>query len=92
MRYFFHFQHSTDTEGAELERLAEAKCEAVRRAGKLICDSAERFWDAGEFSMSVTDDAGLVLFTLTLWAAEAPAIQKRSGIKQDLEGCSRMTS
>jgi hypothetical protein len=77
MRYFFHLEHATDTDGVELESLAEAKCEAARRAGKLLCEVAERFRDSGEFNMSVSDENGLVLFTLVLSTIEAPAIMGR---------------
>jgi hypothetical protein len=78
-RFFFHADDGgylfKDDLGMELRGLAEAKCEAVRYAGKLICDAANQFWDAGDFSLTVTDEKGLVLFTLRLSATEAPAIR-----------------
>lgn len=75
-RYFFNFGHVTDDQGVELDTLAEAKCEAVRQAANLICNAAERFWDTGEFKMDVTDENGLVLFTLVMAGIEAPAINR----------------
>jgi len=61
---------------AEAEDVAEAKCQAVRYAGELICDSADRFWDTADFRMDVTDPQGLVLFTLQFVGTEAPAIRR----------------
>lgn len=74
-RYYFHLRHAKDDEGRELQSLAEAKCHAVRYCGSLLCAAAERFWDSGELEMTVTDDDGLVLFSLTLLSVDAPAIQ-----------------
>lgn len=45
-RYFFHTNNplvSGDVEGVEFESIAAAKCEAVRFAGQLMCDSADHF-------------------------------------------------
>jgi hypothetical protein len=77
-RYFFHVEDGadiTDDVGMELAGVAEAKCEAMRYAGRLICDGAGGFWDAGDWSMTVSDETGLTLFTLHLSGIEAPAIQ-----------------
>jgi hypothetical protein len=35
----------------------------------------ERFWDCGQFNMTVTDEEGLTLFSLFLTGVEAPAIR-----------------
>lgn len=55
--------------------LAQAKCEALRFAGSLICDSADTFWDVAHFRMTVADEAGLILFALELIGTEAPAVR-----------------
>ena len=59
----------------ELPDLAAAKCEAVRYAATLVCDEAERFWDAADFRLSVKDDRNLILLTLVIVGWEAPAIR-----------------
>jgi hypothetical protein len=51
---------------------------AVRYAGELICEESESFWDEAEFSMIVMNEAGLILFTLTLTGLEAPALRSAS--------------
>ena len=63
-------------QAAQAESLADAKCKAVRYAGQIICDRANQFWDTADFKMSVTDDEGLVLFTLQFVGTEAPAIRQ----------------
>ena len=73
-QFVFHI-HGGPTKVVEGLSLAEAKCEAVRFAGQLICDSADRFWDAAGFELMVSDVDGLVLFTLQLIGTEAPAIR-----------------
>lgn len=75
MRYFFHVDDSHDLEGTELSSTAVAKCEAVKLAGRMLCDGASEFWDSDGFMMIVTDDRGLLLFTLDFVGIEAPAIQ-----------------
>ena len=62
----------------EARTIGQAKCEAVRFAGRLICDSADRFWDTADFYMTVTDEDGLVLFTLQFVGTDAPAIRGTS--------------
>jgi hypothetical protein len=58
-RFFFQVEGPPDDWGTELPDLAAAKCEAVRYAGRLICEEAERFWDTADFAMTVTDENGL---------------------------------
>jgi len=77
-RYHFNIddgKSSPDSEGRELENLQVAKCEAIKLAGREICEVAGEFWDRSEWSMAVTNDQGLTLFTLLIVATEAPAIQ-----------------
>ncbi|HEV2748685.1 MAG TPA: hypothetical protein VGW34_15495 [Allosphingosinicella sp.] len=62
-----------DREGTDLRDLATAKCEAAKLLGRVLCDSADTFWDRQELSVIVTDETKLVLFTLNLFATEAPA-------------------
>jgi hypothetical protein len=74
-RYFFNVDETLDQEGQEIATLAAAKCQAVTFAGRTICDIAGEFWDAGDFSLTVTNDDGLILFTLRCVGTEAPAIR-----------------
>lgn len=80
-RYFFHTNHPTKGQGAgavEFTDLRAAKCEAVRFAGRVLCDVAENFWDDADFELMVTDEKGLILFTMRVVGTEAPAI--RTGV------------
>jgi hypothetical protein len=79
-QYFFHIEDGLtgrDDEGTELEDLAVAKCEAVKLAGQMICDSAGEFWGKEEWRMTVSDASGLTLFSLHFVGIEAPAAGAR---------------
>jgi hypothetical protein len=75
-RYFFNVfdgRDLIDDVGQELSTFAEVKCVAVKYAGQLICDAAGSFWDQSDLEMHVTDEAGLVLFTLVFAGYETAA-------------------
>ena len=79
-RFYFHSNHPDernvqDDEGMEFASVDDAKCQAVAYAGRLLCDAAEHFWDSGDFELTVTDDQGLILFTMRVVGTEAPAIR-----------------
>jgi hypothetical protein len=58
-----------------LDNLAAAKCEAVKMMGRLICDASETFWDCADWTMTVTDEAGLTVFELSVSGTQAPVAQ-----------------
>ena len=79
-RYYFHTNNPRETslqddEGFEFGSIHEAKGQAVAYAGRLLCDVAESFWDDGDFELTVTDEGGLILFTMRVLGTEAPAIR-----------------
>ena len=57
----------------ELSTISAAKCQAVKYAGERICDEADHFWDAGEFTLTVSDDQGLTIVVLMMTGVEAAA-------------------
>ena len=77
-RFHFHTADLPDDDGHILPSLDVAKCEAIKFAGRTICDDAESFWEQGEWAMTVTDERGLTLFQLQLIGTEAPAIEGAS--------------
>ena len=79
-RYFFHTNNPSesnlqDDEGFDFASVHEAKCQAVAYAGRALADSSEKFWDHGDFELTVTDDKGLILLTMRVIATEAPALR-----------------
>jgi hypothetical protein len=81
----FHFQvrtqsHIAFTEAADLPGLEEARIETARRVGVLLTEHAKQIWIDEDWHMDVTDDRGLILFTITITAYTAPAARssKRS--------------
>jgi hypothetical protein len=76
-RYFFHrtdgyFQR--DDEGVELESLQAARIEAVTFAGASLAEEPEQVWNGQDFRVQVTDEQGLLLFTVITLAIDAPAV------------------
>ena len=75
-RYFFHLDDGAgpkDAQAVELSGLDAAREHAVRYFAGLVHDSARAFWDKGDWSMRVTDQAGLIFFTLHFGATVAAA-------------------
>ena len=70
-RFWFEIhdgRSSPDIEGIVLPDLEDAQHEAVRRAGTLMSCHPREFWHYPNWAIDVTDDAGLVLFTLSVSA------------------------
>lgn len=81
-RYFFHFHDGhtlPDQEGTELPDFDAARAEAVRVAADAFTRQAETLWSDGEWSLQVTDAAGMTLFALYMTAVQAASMQKRNG-------------
>jgi uncharacterized protein DUF6894 len=74
-RFFFRVEGVPDATDVDLPSVAQAKCEAARYAAKLLADAADTFWETGELSVVVTDEAGLTLFALSISGTDAPAIR-----------------
>jgi hypothetical protein len=75
-RYFFHTSNGhrcPDNEGVELDTMAEVQAEAARGCGELLKETAETFWQTQDLTMTVTDDGGLILFTVEIIATMSPA-------------------
>ena len=76
-RYVFHTNDpsQSDPQAMEFDDIRAAKCESVRYAGRLLCGAAENFWDDADFELTVTDEKGLILFTMRMVGTEAPVIR-----------------
>ena len=75
-RYFFHVEDGAshqDAEGLELNGLDAAREHAVAYFAELLRDSARAFWKNGDWLMRVTDETGLIFFTLHFAAVIAAA-------------------
>ena len=78
-RYFFHseseFRHS-DGEGTELRDMEAARVEAARLGGEILRDGARHFWGTQPWTLTCTDSAGLVFFTLVLHGQNSAAAMR----------------
>jgi hypothetical protein len=66
-RYFFHVADGADLpdhEGTILADVAMARAEAITTAGALLKDRGATFWGAGEWRMTVVDEAGATVCLL----------------------------
>jgi hypothetical protein len=75
-RFFFNQidgEHKPDDEGLEFPSLDEARTEAVRYAGKVLCDQPGVVWQGDDFRVEVTDENQLLLFTVIVVGVDAPA-------------------
>ncbi len=82
-RFYFHTNSPSersvqDDVGMDFPSVHEAKCAAVKYSGQLLSDAAEQFWDTADFELTVTDDRGLMLFTMRVVGTEAPAVRAAS--------------
>ena len=80
-RYFFHItdgQEFHDEEGTELRDLASAETEASWVLATHLRDHPREPWDEGEVVLSVADDSGLTLLTLTLISQHSAASPVRA--------------
>ena len=80
--YYFHIQdgeYLPDREGTELPDIATAQVEAVRLAGQLLSEGAEKFWFGDAWMLRVTDDTDLTLFELTFSASCSAVMGAKSG-------------
>ena len=75
-RYFFHTETDTrftDAEGTECLDHVAARREAIRTCGDIMHDCAESFWGSRPWRVTVTDDAGLVLWEIHTDGVASPA-------------------
>lgn len=77
-RYHFHvlddgFAH--DEEGTDLPSALHARLAATRLAGELVSERPQLVLDTGLLRVEVTDNAGLILFSVLVLANDAPALR-----------------
>lgn len=66
-RFYFHTEtdvRTTDEEGMEFPGYAEARREAIRTCGQMMQDAPEVFWGSRPWNVSVTDEAGLIMWEI----------------------------
>jgi hypothetical protein len=75
--YLFNIDgEEPDEVGVNCDTLAKAKCAASELAGQIMCDESEAFWESQEWGMTVTNEAGRALFTMSFFARETAAIAR----------------
>ena len=75
-RYFFNRSDGyfeRDVEGTELKDVHAARIEAVTFAGASLKDDPAKVWTGQDFRVEVTDESGLILFTVIVLGIDSPA-------------------
>jgi hypothetical protein len=74
--YQLHLNDEKASTSFHADDLGEARCQATKMAGQIICDDARTFWDKAEWLLTVSDAGGLSLFQLQLIGTDAPVISR----------------
>lgn len=78
----YHFdsvdgRRDADPDGIDLPNDHAARSMAVRYAGEVLVSDPATLWRRGQWRVEVTDDDGVLLFTLVTLAIDAPRPGKR---------------
>jgi hypothetical protein len=76
MRYFFDTQNGgfhADPEGTNYPSTDVARQEATMYAGEILRDHPDEVWESDELIVTVKDDRGLILFTVTVLTQRSSA-------------------
>ncbi|MDP4026856.1 hypothetical protein Q8W71_30720 [Methylobacterium sp. NEAU 140] len=81
----FHFNvhdgvSRLDLEGTELPDWRAARLDAIRLAGEILRDEAERVALGEDWRIEVTDHTGLVLFQMAFLVIDAPALLREQAV------------
>ena len=79
----YHF-HTTGCQGPdhefglELSGVGEVRALAVQAVSEILRDKPDLFADDGDLSLIVTDETGLMLFTIDVVGISAPSVSRRA--------------
>jgi Domain of unknown function (DUF6894) len=68
-RYFFHIHNGQDLpdgSGTDLPDAIHAREEAIKTASELLRGDGDDFWNSPDWTMRVTDERGLPVFTIRI--------------------------
>jgi hypothetical protein len=74
--YFFHTDtdnRNTDIAGVELESAREARVEAIKMCGQMMHEAPDSFWGTRPWSVTVTDQKGLILWIIDVGGTSSAA-------------------
>jgi hypothetical protein len=75
-RYYFHMQtdtRGTDTDGIEFANKLDARKQAIVTCGQMMQDDPDIFWGSRPWSVTVTDNAGLIIWEISMDGVSSPA-------------------
>jgi hypothetical protein len=82
MRFYFHTQTDaryTDTEGVSFTSYADARKAAIETCGQMMRDAPEVFWGSRPWSITVTDEMGLIMWEIHVDGQATAASRRLEG-------------
>lgn len=83
-RYFFHTADGgrcRDRSGTPLPDDAAARAAAIRFAGDVLSDEPDLLRDGKDFRVEVTDEQGVLLFTIVTQTVDAPRLARTGTVE-----------
>jgi hypothetical protein len=68
-RFFYHTQTDkrlSDPSGTEYATLVDARRAAIKTCAELIHEAPEQFWGSRPWTVTVTDEAGLIMWEVIM--------------------------
>lgn len=81
-RFFFRVEDGEsgrDGEGTLLESPEAARSSAVHLLGEVLREHGDRFWAKPDITVTVTDSAGLILWSIAAIGTTSAAVTRRRG-------------
>lgn len=75
-KYFFQVaggSHVLDVDGTELPNASAARIQGIKFAGEILRDMPTLLYETADLKIDVTDENGLVLFTVLVTTMGSPA-------------------
>ena len=69
--------HVATTLEIERDNLKELRTEVAQFVGELLKDHAEQVWTDEDWQVEATDESGLILFTMHIFASDTAATMPR---------------
>ena len=61
--------------GVVLDSVRAARCHALQYAGQTLCDQSEAFWHEHDWTLTVSDEDHLSLFSIVVGTVIAPSMR-----------------
>ena len=77
-RFFFHLadgKSAPDEEGFELADVHASRAAALHLVAQSLLDRPADFWASRDWLLTVTDESGLALYSVQVFASDSPSLE-----------------